>query len=277
METKLRKQHFKQTFSRKVPENYERFFVPAIGRPLAEDLIHLAALQPGERVLDIACGTGIVARLASEKVGSTGSVTGLDVNPGMLEIARSIDLSGRQIEWFEGSAEEMPLPGEMFDVALCQLGLQFMEDKMAALREVQRVLVPGGRIYLNMPGPAAGIFNTLAEAMEHHVNTEAAGFIYQVFSLHNMAELHQLLTGAGFRNVSIEEKYKTFYLPAPGDFLWQYVYSTPLAPLFSEVSDATKKAFEHEVVKEWQHFSKNGKITYDQRILEISGGKQGLT
>ena len=63
--------------------NYERFFVPAIGAPLATDLIHLAELRPGERVLDIACGTGVVARLASQQVGATGTVAGLDVNPGM--------------------------------------------------------------------------------------------------------------------------------------------------------------------------------------------------
>lgn len=273
METKLRKQHYKQTFSPKVPENYERFFVPAIGKPLAEDLIHLAALQPGERVLDLACGTGIIARLALQKVGSTGAVAGLDVNPGMLEIARSINLPGKQIEWFEASAEEIPLSDEMFDVALCQLGLQFMEDKVAALREVQRVLVPEGRIYLNVPGPAGTVFSIFGKAMEHHVNTEAAGFVYQVFSLHDTTELHQLLTRAGFRNVSVEEKYKTLYLPAPKDFLWQYVYGTPLAALFSEVGDTTKKALEDEVVEKWQHFTKNGKIIYEQRILEISASK----
>ena len=271
METKLRKQHFEQTFSPRVPENYERYFVPAIGKPLAEDLIHLAALQPGERVLDIACGTGIVARLALQKVGSTGAVAGLDVNPGMLATARSINLPGKQIEWFEASAEEIPLSDEMFDVALCQLGLQFMEDKVAALREVQRVLVPEGRLYLNVPGPAGTVFSLFGKAMEHHVSTEAAGFVYQVFSLHDTTELHQLLTRAGFRNVSVEEKYKTLYLPE--DFLWQYVYGTPLAALFSGVGDTTKKALEDEVVEKWQHFTKNGKIIYEQRIVEISASK----
>ena len=71
------------------PENYERYFVPNIGAPVAKDLIEIAALHPNERVLDVACGTGIVARLASQRVGTNGSVVGLDVNPGMLAVARS--------------------------------------------------------------------------------------------------------------------------------------------------------------------------------------------
>lgn len=273
METELKKQHFRQTFSPRVPENYERFFVPAIGKPLAEDLVHLAALQPGERVLDIACGTGIIARLALEKVGSTGAVTGLDVNPGMLGVARSIKLAGGQIEWLEASAEEIPLPDEMFDVAFCQLGLQFMEGKLAALREVQRVLVPGGRIYLNLPGPAGKVFSLFGSAVGSHVNAKAAGFVNQIFSLHDTNEVRELLTGAGFRDVRIEEKIKTLYLPAPKDFLWQYVYGTPLAALFSAVDEATKKSLEDEIVEKWEPFTRDDKIIYDQRVLEISGTK----
>ncbi|MEX0769996.1 MAG: hypothetical protein WD035_04630 [Balneolaceae bacterium] len=68
----MKKQHFNESYGLKAPENYERYFVPAIGEPLAKDLVRLADLRSGERVLDVACGTGIVARLASEQVGKTG-------------------------------------------------------------------------------------------------------------------------------------------------------------------------------------------------------------
>ena len=80
-------------------ENYERFFVPAIGAPVAADLIEIAALRPGERVLDVACGTGVVTRLAAARVGNSGSIVGLDVNPGMLAVARSVTRSPMVIEW----------------------------------------------------------------------------------------------------------------------------------------------------------------------------------
>jgi ubiquinone/menaquinone biosynthesis C-methylase UbiE len=118
----MAEQYFGKAYGGNPPANYERFFVPAIGAPLATDLIHLAALRPGERVLNFACGTGVVARLASQEVGDTGTVAGLDVNPGMLAVARSTTPLGMPIEWHEASAEAMPLPDASFDVVLCQMG-----------------------------------------------------------------------------------------------------------------------------------------------------------
>ena len=107
-------------------ENYERYFVPAIGGPLATDLTEVAALDAGERALDVACGTGIVARLAAERVGPTGSVDGLDVNPGMLAVARSVAPPGAAIEWHQSDAQALPFPEDAYDAALCQMGLQFL-------------------------------------------------------------------------------------------------------------------------------------------------------
>ena len=109
----------------------------------AADLVDRAALQPGERVLDVACGTGVVARVAAERVGSTGRVAALDVNSGMLAVARSLPaVTGAPVEWHEGSALALPFPDAAFDVAFCQLGLQFFPDRPKALREIRRVLVP---------------------------------------------------------------------------------------------------------------------------------------
>ena len=124
----MAEQHFGKAYSGNPTANYERFFVPAIGAHLATDLLRLAALRPGERVLDVACGTGVVARLASQQVGDTGAVAGLDVNAGMLAVARSATRPGMPIEWHEASAEAMPLPDASFDVVLCQMGLQFVPD-----------------------------------------------------------------------------------------------------------------------------------------------------
>jgi ubiquinone/menaquinone biosynthesis C-methylase UbiE len=154
---------FYKTFGGSAPENYEKYFVPSIGRPLASDLMDTASLQPGERVLDVACGTGIIARLAAERVGSTGSVAGLDLNPGMLEVARSVAPAGYSIEWHQSSAESMPLDDEQYDVVLCQLGLQFMEDKPAAVREMYRVLTRGGRLALSVGGPTPEPFEIFAD------------------------------------------------------------------------------------------------------------------
>jgi ubiquinone/menaquinone biosynthesis C-methylase UbiE len=272
MKTEIWKEMPETTLSSTVPDNYERFFVPVIGKPVAEDLIRKAAIQPGEKVLDVACGTGIVARLAKEKVGASGTVTGLDINAGMLEVARSIDLQRPQIEWIEASAEKLPLSDEMYNVVTCQMGLQFIEDKMAALREIRRVLVPKGRIILNLPGPSE-LLVALDKAIEQHINSQAAGFVGMVYSLYDSDEIEQLMARAGFYDITIEKKQKSLNLPAPKDFLWQYVYGTPLAGLFAEANEDVKYAFEKTVVNKWKDISDNGRIIYNQPIVEIEAYK----
>src|SRR5690606_34921382 len=142
----MSQQRFGNEFGGHAPENYERFFVPAIGAPLANDLVETAGLQPGERVLDVACGTGVVDRLAAQRIGPNGTTAGLDINPGMLAVARAAAPPGVAIQWHEASADTMPFTDAAFDVVLCQMGLQFMPDRVAALKEMHRVLVPGGRL-----------------------------------------------------------------------------------------------------------------------------------
>src|SRR5690606_17511945 len=96
------------------PENYQCFFVPAIGAPVARELADAAELRPGERVLDVGCGTGVVARLAAARVGATGSVVGLDIHPGMLAVAAATDPGGSRIGWCEADAESIPFPERSF-------------------------------------------------------------------------------------------------------------------------------------------------------------------
>jgi SAM-dependent methyltransferase len=137
-----------EAYGGSAPENYERYSVPAIGAPLAVDLVEVAALGDGDRVLDVASGTGIVPRLAAARVGPGGTVSGLDINSGMLAVARSATPQGLAIDWHDASAEAMPLAT---NAVLCQMALQFFPDKVAALREMRRVLSPGGRLVVNLP------------------------------------------------------------------------------------------------------------------------------
>jgi len=130
-------------------ELYERYAVPFVLGPWAPELVELAALQPGESVLDLACGTGVVARLVAPRVGTTGQVIGVDLNAGMLAVARALPApSGSAIDWVQGSATALELPDRSIDVVLCQQGLQFFPEKLAALREMHRVLVPRDGCFL---------------------------------------------------------------------------------------------------------------------------------
>lgn len=246
-----------ESFGRTAPENYERFFVPAIGRPVAEDLIDAARLRPGEDVLDVACGTGIVTRLAAEGVAPSGKVTGLDVNPGMLAVARTAAPRGTSIDWCEASAESMPLPDETFAVALCQMGLQFIPNKLGALREMRRVLARGGRLLTNLPGPTPPLFAIMSDALNRHLGPEAASFALVVFSLHDADELAGLLKSAGFRDIGVTKATRRLQVPPPAEFLWQYIHSTPLGAAFAKADATKRRAFEEDVTAQWQPFVAN--------------------
>jgi SAM-dependent methyltransferase len=248
------------------PESYERWFVPAIGHPLAVDLLREAELRPGERVLDVGCGTGVVARLAALEVGDDGAVAGVDVNPGMLAVARATAGEGVPIRWYETGAESMPLPDEAFDVVFCQLSLQFMSDRAAALREMRRVLAPGGRALVSLPRPNP-LFDILDDALARHAGEEAASFVRAVFSLNRPDAVEELLRGARLRDVEVREERKALHLPPAGEFLWQYVQSTPLTGLLAPMGDATKTALEQEMVEAWRPWSDDRGMAYEQGMI----------
>lgn len=254
-----------EAYGGSAPENYQRYFVPVIGGPFAADLIAEAALRPGERVLDVACGTGVVARLAAECVGPSGSVAALDLNPAMLSVARSIPSQGAAIRWYETSAESIPLPDGTFDVVFCQLGLQFMVDKGAALGEMRRVLAPGGRVFVSTPPPNA-FFDVLDEAMTRHVGSEAGAFVRMVFSLDDATIIERLFRDAGFTGVIVRTDAKALRLPEAREFLWQYVRCTPLTGMLAKVDDARIAALEREVVDRWAQWSDADGMKYEQRM-----------
>ena len=131
-------------------ELYQRYLVPVITTKWAEDLVARARLRAGDIVLDVACGTGVVARLAAKRAGQ---VTGLDLNAGMLAVARTLENEGPPISWMDGSALDLPFQPESFDVVLCQLGLQFFPDQLRALHEMRRVLREGGRAAFSVFSP----------------------------------------------------------------------------------------------------------------------------
>jgi ubiquinone/menaquinone biosynthesis C-methylase UbiE len=261
-----------QAYGGTAPENYQRYFVPAIGGPFAADLIAEAALSAGERVLDVACGTGVVARLAAERLGAGGTVAALDVNPAMLAAARSTPSSGATIQWYETAAEAMPLPDDTFDVVLCQLGLQFVTDKKAALREMRRVLAPGGRVLVSVPPPNA-FFDVLDAALARHVGKEAAGFVRMVFSLSEPATIERLFRDAGFRDITIRTYGKPLRLPVAREFLWQYVHCTPLTGMLSQLDAARIAALEGDVVGGWQPWSDASGMGYEQRMNLVKAQK----
>lgn len=184
-------------------EMYQQALVPSMFAPWARVLLDRAGLRAGERVLDVACGTGAVARQAAERVGRGGRVTALDLNPAMLAVGRAVPGDGGAgISWHQGSAQDLPFPDGMFDVVCCQQGLQFFPDPALALREMRRVLALGGRAALLVSGAIEHnpLYHRLNEAARRHLGVPAYA---APFALGDAGRLRDLLTGAGLTRVEV--------------------------------------------------------------------------
>ena len=156
-------------------ELYERYPARYILGPWAPLLVEAVALARGERVLDVACGTGLVARIAAQRVGPAGRVVGVDLNPGMIAVARSLPAPiAAPIEWLERSALDLRLPDASFDSVLCQQGLQFFPDKLVALGQMRRVLVHSGRLALSVWIGIGPYHGAVGEALARYVGNAAA-------------------------------------------------------------------------------------------------------
>jgi ubiquinone/menaquinone biosynthesis C-methylase UbiE len=226
-------------------ELYQRHLVPAVTARWADDLIERVDPRAGERVLDVACGTGVVARKAAVRVGSTGRVAAVDVNAGMLAVARSLPpVPGAAIVWHEASALERPFAADSFDVVLCQLGLQFFPEPSAALREQRRVLVDRGRLALSVfspieRNPAA---QALSNALDRHVAPDASLAKRAEHALANPAELRALVADAGFRQIRIETVSKTTHVPSVADYVRVQLAATPLASIVEGLDTTARGA-----------------------------------
>jgi ubiquinone/menaquinone biosynthesis C-methylase UbiE len=179
------------------PEMYERLLVGPLFRPFAEALLDTLELRAGERVLDVACGTGIAARLAKERVGDEGRVVGVDMNAGMLSVARS---AAPEIDWREGNATALPIDAaERFDVVVCHQGFQFFPDRAAAAREMRRAIAAGGRLGIGTwrGDEEVPLGEELRRVAERHVGPIAD----RRHSLGDPSPVEAALRDAGFREV----------------------------------------------------------------------------
>lgn len=200
-------------------ETYEGYMVPVLFEPWAQRLVEIIDPQPGERILDIACGTGIVARVAASRAGAGAAVTGLDSSAGMLEVARRhVALDGHEIAWVEGPAEALPFPGDSFDVALCQFALMFFRDRHAALAEMHRVLDDDGRLGISVWQEIERhpFYETLHDVIRWHLG---ASGVRDIFALGDAESLRTLVAEAGFHTISIRSLTMTARFPDPDGFL----------------------------------------------------------
>ena len=224
-------------------ELYQRYLVPAITTKWAEDLVYRARPRPGDAVLDVACGTGVVARLAAKTIGH-GQVTGLDLNEAMLAVARSVPSEGAPVNWIEGSALDLPFPSDSVDVVFCQLGLQFFPDRARAVHEMLRVLKHSGRAAMSVYSqiertPGA---NAFVLALDEVLGTGASRIKRGEHSFANPARLEALLKAAGFAAIEVQTVVQKIAFPSVLDYVRFQFLATPMTVLLKDASEAERQA-----------------------------------
>ena len=192
---------------------YEALFVPALFRQWTPRVVDAAQIQLGHRVLDVACGTGILAREAAARTGPTGSVVGLDPGPGMLAVAERL---APNIEWRQGAAESLPFADQSVDAVVSQFGLMFFVDRHQALREMLRVLRPGGRLVIAVWDSLESLPAYAAEValLERVAGRRAADALRAPFVLGDRKALATLFADAGVASAEITTHDGTAQFPS---------------------------------------------------------------
>jgi len=228
-------------------EFYESAFVPAFFTQWADALCDAADVAPGARVLDVACGTGIVARTVADRIGPDGTVVGVDLNDAMLTVARRVR---PDIDYRSGDAGSLPVENGAFDVVLSSMALMFFPDRPRALREMARAAAPGGTVALTVPGAldaqaAFGPFVTMATG---HAGADAASLLSAYFTCGDLAGLRDLVAAAGLDVTGATVVPGVYRAPSVDAFVTTEVESTPLVERISaEVYDRIR-AGAHDVL-----------------------------
>ncbi|MBI4928573.1 MAG: methyltransferase domain-containing protein [Anaerolineae bacterium] len=198
-------------------EIYQDIFIPAMIGEWVPRMLALVDLQPGEKVLDVACGTGVITRAAAEAVGTGGAVTGIDISPDMLSLARKLT-DGRfpSVDWHECDAQGLPFEEGMFDSVICQLGLMFIPDKVAALKEMLRVLKTNGRVAVMVWGAIEKCSGqtAMAKTWEKLFGKEQAAGFYRQHSMSDPQMLRSILEAAGYCEIEIQSSMGTMRFPS---------------------------------------------------------------
>lgn len=208
---------------------YQSYLVPAIFEPMSHRLVSAAGVESAQRVLDVACGTGVVSRAAARAVGRGGTTTGIDLNADML--AAAARASDDPIEFRLGDVGDLPFEDGSFDVALCQEAVQFFPDRVAALREMRRVTRPGGRVAFSVFRSLDHhpVYATFAAALGEHAGPEAEAMMESPFALGDPEVLRSAALEAGLEHVEVRISVGAERFPSVVDFVHQEAASSPLA------------------------------------------------
>jgi SAM-dependent methyltransferase len=214
-------------------EVYESCFVPAIFGSWAGPVAEAAGIRTGNKVLDVGCGTGVLAREALRRVGQDGQIVGLDLNAGMLAVAARAEPG---IEWRQGDAASLPFEDGVFDVVVSQFALMYFPDRMVSLREMWRTLAPGGRLAIAVWASIdhARGFQILADVAGRQCGRKAADLLAAPFVLGDRGELAKLFVDSGIPGANVALHEGSIRFPSVREFIRIEVKGSPLADMLSD-------------------------------------------
>lgn len=257
------------------PEVYEASWVRAQMGSAAEDLVAAAYIVPGDRVIDVGCGTGVVARAAAARTRSAADVTGTDVSAEMIEAAAQLAaVAGCPgIVWIACDAAAMPLPDEAFEVALCQQGLQFMPDKVAAMAEIARVMKSGGRLALSVWKSRSPIGEAFSTVLDREFGNGTTAPWDMVYSLGDRNRLHELAKGAGLRDAHVAFDVKFARHPDPAAFIADAIAGSPIAGTMAQLPADEHHRLIREIVDELADFNDDDGLAVPAQCLTLTARK----
>ncbi|MBV8222970.1 MAG: methyltransferase domain-containing protein [Candidatus Eremiobacteraeota bacterium] len=194
-----------RAFVGSIPHYYDRYLVPLIFQPYAEDLVARVRPAPKMRVLELACGTGVVTQLLAKRLDAHSRLVASDLNPAMIEIAREKASSDDRITWEKIDATDLPFGDATFDEVVCQFGVMFFPDRPRALAQARRVLRSGGRILFNTWDRLANcpVFAEADREIRACFPDDPPRFYDIPFGLYDQEAVKALVRDAGFRDVEI--------------------------------------------------------------------------
>jgi SAM-dependent methyltransferase len=259
--------------NRSAAQVYEDFFIPALFQEWADRVADAAQLQPGDHVLDVACGTGVLTRAVATRVEPTGSVIGLDLNDGMLDVARQ---KAPDIEWQQGKAESLPFEDARFDAVVSQFGLMFFQDRVAAIKEMLRVLRPGGHLTIAVwaslevtPG-----YKAMVDLLQRLFGGDIADNLRSPYILGDLRKLQSVLDDAGVVGAAITTLNGKARFPSIDAWMFTDIKGWTLA---DKIDDAQYAHLLAEAKRDLAQFeTTSGEVVFDSpaHIITVTKAKR---
>ena len=242
-------------------ELYEKYTVPTGAQPAAARLLEHIELRATDRVLDAACGTGIVIRLIAQKKTTVAQATGLDLNESMLAVARSVEPDTNfPIFWKQGDLCKLPFTDSEFDVVLCNHGFQFVPDKLEALNEIKRVLVKGGRLGFSVWSAEAPMMLAIARSVRRHIGEELVKSVLAPFSYRDGSAIESLLMSAGFSEITIKNIKFSRRFPATSNVALDVIERSAYSKEVASESKEVRTAIASEVFESMQAYRRGDEL-----------------